>query len=133
MIPCYLGTLVLDDDSDHHTVFLHEQPSVGERFFPITIGRPEALAIDRALREVPFPRPLTHDLLTVLLAALHATPIEVRIVDVQDGTFFALLVLNRHDGSRIEIDCRPSDALALLVRHPGLPLLVAPQVLDEMA
>ena len=130
MIRCHLSHVVLDEDADQQTIYVTE--TGGERRFPITIGRPEALAIDRALRGQVFPRPLTHDLLTTTIVALGGHLAGVRIVDVRSGTFYAVLVIRQDDGSETEIDCRPSDALACLARQPGTPLLVAPAVLDEV-
>ncbi len=130
MIRCHLSHLVLDEEADQQTVFITETGS--ERCFPITIGRTEALAIDRALRGQVFPRPLTHDLLMATIVALGGRLMEVRIVDVRNGTFFAVLAIRQDDGSETEIDCRPSDALACLARQPGTPLQVAEAVIDEL-
>ena len=130
MIRCHLSHVVLDEDADQQTIYVTE--TGGERRFPITIGRPEALAIDRALRGQVFPRPLTHDLLMTTIVALGGHLAGVRIVDVRSGTFYAVLVIRQDNGSETEIDCRPSDALACLARQPGTPLLVAPAVLDEV-
>lgn len=129
LVPCYLSQVVIDEQGEEQAVFLSERG--GSRRFPIRIGASEALAIDRAVKDQVFPRPLTHDLILALISSLRGRLLEVRITDLQEGTFFALLVLERGDGSRVEIDCRPSDALALLVRTPGLPLLVAEAVLAE--
>lgn len=128
---CYLSAVVIDEEAEQQTIQLCERE--GGRRFPIAIGQLEALAIDRAVKAHIFPRPLTHDLLLVLLDALHAELREIRITDLRSGTFFAELVLLRADGSTVEIDCRPSDALALLVRRPATPLLVADEVLAEAA
>jgi len=130
MVRCHLSHLVLDEDADQQTVFISE--TGGDRRFAITIGRTEAMAIDRALRGQAFPRPLTHDLLMTSITVLGGRLAEGRIVDVRDGTYFAVLVIRQDDGSETEIDCRPSDALALLARQPGTPLQVADTVLDEV-
>jgi bifunctional DNase/RNase len=125
----FLSTLAIDEEAEQQTVVVAERS--GTRRFPILIGQLEALAIDRAVKGQVFPRPLTHDLLLALVAALHADIREVRITDVRGGTFYAALVLARADGSLVEMDCRPSDALAVLVRRPETPLLVAEEVLAE--
>ena len=129
--PCYLSHVVLDEEAAQQTVLVSELD--GTRRFPIAIGQMEALAIDRAVKMHVFPRPLTHDLLLVLIDALHAELVEVRLTDLKSGTFYAELVLKRVDGTILEIDCRPSDALALLVRRPGTPFVVAEAVLAEAA
>lgn len=129
--PCRLANIVVDEGNDHQVVFLAELD--GPRRLAIAIGPTEALAIDRAVKGQQFPRPLTHDLLTCVIAATRHTLAEVRIVDMREKTFFAELVLEGPDQVRREIDCRPSDAIALLVRHPGVPLLVSEVVLAEAA
>ncbi len=128
---CYLQAILLDEEAESQTVVLEERS--GGRRLPIAIGTVEAQAIDRAVRSQIFPRPLTHDLLTVLIEALKAELIEIRITDLRNGTFYAALVLRRADGSLAEVDCRPSDAIGLLVRRSGTPLSVARTVLDEAA
>lgn len=128
---CYLSAVIIDEEAEQQTVQLSERDS--QRSFPIAIGQLEALAIDRAVKAHIFPRPLTHDLLIVLLDALHAELREIRITDLRGGTFYAELVLQRSDGTAVEIDCRPSDALAILVRRPGTTLLIAEAVLAEAA
>lgn len=114
--PCRLSHVLIDEGNDRQAVILAE--AEGPRHLHITIGPTEALAIDRAVKGQRFPRPLTHDLLTAVLQATGHRLSEIRIVDLREGTFFAEIVLERPDGGRAEIDCRPSDALALLVRHP---------------
>ena len=125
----FLSTLAIDEEAEQQTVVVAE--CSGTRRFPIVIGQLEALAIDRAVKGQVFPRPLTHDLLLALFEALQAELREVRITDLRGGTFYAALVLARVDGSMVEMDCRPSDALAILVRRPGTPLMVAEAVLAE--
>ncbi len=131
LIPCRMTHLVLDEQSEHQSVFISEL--VGDRRFPIGIGAQEAMAIDRALKRSHFARPLTHDLCAALIDATDTRLSEVRILDLRDGVFFAELRLRRADGSEVPVDCRPSDALALLARRPGTPLLVADHVLNESA
>ena len=127
--PCFLSNVVLDEEAEQQTVLVSERD--GKRRFPIAIGQMEALAIDRAVKAHVFPRPLTHDLLLALVDALGAELTEIRITDLKSGTFFAELALSRPDGGQMEIDCRPSDAIALLVRRPATPFTVAEQVLAE--
>ena len=130
--PCRLAQIVVDEGNDHQVVFITEIDGAHRRL-PIAIGPTEALAIDRAVKGQQFPRPLTHDLLACIIAATKHTLVEVRIVDLREKTFFAEIVLEGPDQIRRDIDCRPSDAVALLVRHPGVPLLVAEVVLAEAA
>ncbi len=132
LVPCRLANVVVDEGNDHQAVILAEEGGAKRRL-SIAIGPAEALAIDRAVKGQQFPRPLTHDLLTCVIAAAKHRLVEVRIVDLREKTFFAELVLCGPDEVRREIDCRPSDAVALLVRHPGVPLLVNDVVLAEAA
>ncbi len=127
--PCYLSGLSIDEEADQQTVLISE--STGKRRFPIAIGQIEALAIDRAVKGQVFPRPLTHDLLLVTLDAMHGELTEIRITDLRSGTFYAEIAVTRHDGTQAEIDCRPSDALAILVRRPAVRFVVAEAVLAE--
>jgi bifunctional DNase/RNase len=128
---CRLSQIVIDEDEKRQVIFLAEID--GSRRLPIAIGTAEAQAIARAVANQGFPRPLTHDLLLSVLDAGGLALAEVRITDVREGTFFAELHLARPDGNRVVIDCRPSDALALLARRPLTVLLVAETVLAEHA
>ncbi len=101
----------------------------GTRYLPIWIGAGEATAIAFALEGVETPRPMTHDLLKSSLEALDATVRRVVVTQMQDGIYYADLVLAR-DGEEITVSSRPSDAIALAART-GSPILVAPQVLEE--
>jgi len=98
----------------------------GERYLPIWIGAVEATAIAFAQQGVTPPRPLTHDLMRDVLAATGQTLAEVRIIDMQDGIFFAQLVF---DGGA-EVGARPSDSIALALRT-GTRIVCAEAVLDE--
>jgi len=101
----------------------------GERTFPIVIGLPEAFAIERRLKSVESPRPQTHDLLAALISSLGGTLKEIIIHDLAEGVFFAKLVIER-DGATIEVDSRPSDAIALGVSESA-PIYVAEHVLEQ--
>ena len=98
----------------------------GERYLPIWIGAVEATAIAFAQQGVTPPRPLTHDLMRDVLAATGQRLDEVRIVDMQDGVFFAQLVF---DGGA-EVGARPSDSIALALRT-GSRIVCAEAVLEE--
>lgn len=100
-----------------------------ERALPIFIGAAEAQAIAIQVNEVKVPRPLTHDLLKNLLDFLECRLKRVEIVRIEEGTFYAVLVLER-DARDVRVDCRPSDAIAVALRA-GAPLFVAEAVMDE--
>ena len=101
----------------------------GSRSFPIAIGLPEAFAIERRLRKIEVPRPQTHDLLSSVVAHMGGILKRIVIHSLDEGTFFANLVLE-HEGDEIEIDCRPSDAIAFGVAE-DVPMYVAEDVLSE--
>jgi len=100
-----------------------------ERYLPIWIGPAEADAIAVKLQGVNVPRPLTHDLLNSVIDTLGAKINSIIVTDLKNDTFYAKIVLNV-DGGQIEIDSRPSDALALAVRV-GAPIYVDETVLDK--
>ena len=87
-----------------------------DRYLPIRIGSPEADAIALKLQDVSAARPLTHDLLGSVIASLGASIKHIVVCDLENDTFYAKLVLKLADGSESEIDCRPSDAIAVAVR-----------------
>jgi uncharacterized protein len=98
----------------------------GDRYLPIWIGAVEATAIAYAQQGVVPPRPLTHDLMKDVLSATGSDLTEVRITEVKDGVFYALLVF----GSGVEVSARPSDSIALALRT-GSRIVCAEEVLDE--
>jgi bifunctional DNase/RNase len=103
----------------------------GNRFLPIWIGHPEAAAILIKLQGTKLPRPMTHDLLTSIIGRFEADVARITVTDLKDSTFYATLTLNK-DGNEIEIDSRPSDALALAVRTEA-PIFAATALVDENA
>ena len=103
----------------------------GNKFLPIWIGHPEAAAFLMKLQGTPTARPMTHDLVTSMLDELNATVSKVAVTELRENTFHALITL-QVDGSEIEIDSRPSDALALAVRTEA-PIFVSEAVLDDSA
>ncbi len=100
--------------------------SDGERYLPIWIGQTEAAAIALEQQGVRPARPLTHDLIKELISSLGHTLKEVRIVDLQEGTFFADLVFDKD----VRVSARPSDAVAIALRV-GVPLYADESVLSE--
>lgn len=99
------------------------------RLLPIYIGRFEANAIATQLQGQGFPRPLTHDLLRSVIEELGGRLDHVAVTALSDSTFYAVLHLEA-DGRPLELDARPSDAIALALRT-GAPILVAEAVLQE--
>lgn len=100
-----------------------------ERYLPIWIGSPEADAIAVKLQDVSVPRPLTHDLLGAVITSLGGQVAHVVVSDLMNDTFFAKLVIARDEGN-VEVDCRPSDAIAVAVRS-HVPIYVEDGVLDK--
>jgi len=103
----------------------------GERKFPIVIGSSEAMAIDRRLKGIPTPRPLTHDLLANIIESMGGNIEKIEINNLENHTFFARIFI-RQDGQVLEIDSRPSDAIALGIATM-VPIFVAEHVLDEVS
>jgi uncharacterized protein len=103
----------------------------GNKFLPIWIGHPEAAAILMKLQGANTPRPMTHDLVTDLLARLEARVVRIAVTELRENTFYALITV-AVNGSEIEIDSRPSDAIALAVRA-GAPIFAADDVIEESA
>lgn len=101
----------------------------GNRFLPIWIGHAEAAAILAKLQGADSPRPMTHDLLSDIVGELHAQVTRVTVTDLRDNTFYALITL-RAETAEIEIDSRPSDAIALAVRS-NAPIFAADELIDE--
>ena len=101
----------------------------GKRMLQIVIGLTEALAIDRRVKGVQLQRPMTHDLLANVVESLSGEIEKIVINDLQEHTFYAKLVI-RHHGELVEVDSRPSDAIALGVGGE-VPLYVEDHVLDE--
>jgi bifunctional DNase/RNase len=103
----------------------------GNKFLPIWIGSNEATAILMKIQGVETPRPMTHDLLSETVRQLNAEVVRVTVTELRENTFIALITL-RADSGEIEIDARPSDALALAVRADA-PIFVADQVIEDSA
>ena len=125
-----LSRIIISEINDQQVVYLKEVD--GERMFPILIGIFEATSIDRRVKDHQSPRPLTHDLLVNLVEALGAELDSVVISELREHTYYAKLRV-RHEGELIEIDSRPSDAIAVAVTcDPQLPIYVAEDVLDDV-
>ncbi|MDP2232786.1 MAG: bifunctional nuclease family protein [Actinomycetota bacterium] len=133
MIHVRIASLSMDSVSNQPVILLRpvEEPEGEGRILPIWIGHPEATSILLALQGVEPPRPMTHDLLAGVLQAVNYVVDRVEITRLEEGTFFAALVL-RGDERTVTIDARPSDSIALAVRT-GSPIFVAEEVLDAAA
>ena len=103
----------------------------GNRYLPIWIGQPEAASILMKLQGTSSPRPLTHDLFTDTLALLDAEVVRVCVTELRENTFHATITI-RQNGSELEIDSRPSDAIALAVRTDA-PIFADDSVIEESA
>lgn len=115
--------------SQHRIVILKDVDS--ERFLPIWIGPYEAEAITVSLQDMEVARPLTHDLLKNVLTSLGAEVLRVNITELREDVFYARIIV-RANGRELEIDSRPSDALALAVRV-HVPIFVDETVMEEAA
>jgi uncharacterized protein len=122
-----LRRIIISELDDHQIVILKE--SEGERNFPIVIGIFEATSIDRRVKGIPSPRPLTHDLIISVVEQMGGEIQDIIISDLKEHTYFAKLRI-RKDGELTEVDCRPSDAIAVAVAS-RVPIYVNEDVLGE--
>ncbi len=130
MVEMKVRGLAVDAGSRQPVVILMDPTET--RFLPIWIGVFEADAILLALEEIKVPRPATHDLMKSLVQTLDASVARVHIHSLEDktSTYFAHLVLQKHGAGEVEVDARPSDAIALALRL-GAPIFVAEDVLSR--
>ena len=124
-----LKRIIISEIHDQQVIMLREVD--GDRSFPIVIGIFEATSIDRRVKSIPTPRPLTHDLVTNVVEMLGGEIQDILISELVDHTYFAKLRI-RKDGELLEVDCRPSDAIALAVTA-RVPVYVNEDVLNELA
>jgi len=103
----------------------------GNKFLPIWIGHPEAAAILMKLQSASTPRPMTHDLVTEMLEQLGAQVVRITVTELRENTFYAQITVQQ-DGSEVDIDSRPSDAIALAIRADA-PIYAADEVIEESA
>jgi len=123
-----------------HGVFLTQnqssgvllKESEGNRTLPIIIGEYEAQSIALGLEKIKPPRPITHDLVASLLDSCGATMESVLITDLKENTFFAMIRIRNQSLEILDVDSRPSDAIALAVRN-GAPIYVNESVMDQAA
>lgn len=125
MVEMQVFGLAMDEQNKAPILILKDVAE--ENVLPIWIGAMEAMSISLALNNVDFPRPMTHDLLLNVLTELGVGVESVEIVRMEEGTFYAELVLGERER---RVDCRPSDAIALAVRVEA-PVFVAEEVLEQ--
>ena len=120
--------LMIDPVSNMPIIVLKDDG--GSSVLPIWVGIFEANAIAMQLENIASPRPMTHDLLKNVIDGLQCRIDRVTITDLKDNTFFALIHLSRNGGEGLDIDARPSDAMALAMRADA-PIFVDSQVLQK--
>lgn len=123
-----LARIIINESIDQQIIVLKELD--GDRAFPVVIGMNEILAIDRRLKNIELPRPMTHDLLGSVISELGGELMKVVVNDLRNHTFYAILYIDV-DGETVEIDSRPSDAIALAVGLDA-PLYVDDQVFEKL-
>lgn len=127
MIEVSIASIRVSLITHHRVVVLKERDS--ERYLPIWIGPFEADAITLQLQGVQVQRPMTHDLLKSVFDELEAKVDHILVSDLRDDTYFARIVVVQN-GRKLEVDSRPSDAIALAVRA-GVPIFVAEEVMER--
>lgn len=123
-----LKRIIISEIHEQQVILLREVD--GDRSFSIMIGIFEATSIDRRVKKLPSPRPLTHDLVANVVENLGGELRDIFISELRDHTYFAKLRI-RMNGELVEVDCRPSDAIALAVTA-NVPIYVAEDVLNEV-
>jgi bifunctional DNase/RNase len=126
VVEAKVNGLILEQKTQQNIVILREVD--GERILPIWIGPGEAQAIRRILSEEPFPRPLTHDLIALVIEGLKARVTRVVIADLRENTFFATIFVER-EADILSIDARPSDSIAVALRAKA-PIYVNEKLLQ---
>jgi uncharacterized protein len=125
-----LSRIIISEINSEQVIYLKEIE--GDRTFPILIGIFEATSIDRRVKRHETPRPLTHDLLVNAVEQLGGEFQDVVISELKEHTYYAVLRV-RQEGELIEIDARPSDAIAVAVTcDPPLPIYVSEDVLTDV-
>lgn len=122
-----LSRIIINETSDQQIIVLKERD--GDRSFPIVIGTMEILAIDRRLKGIAPPRPMTHDLLDSVIRKLGARVEKTIISDLRHHTFYAEIHMSLNS-RKVVVDSRPSDAIALGVAS-NTPIFVAEHVFEK--
>lgn len=129
-----LARILIRELADMQIIELREATPVDPdavRSFPIVIGLPEAQAIERRLKGTALKRPQTHDLLATIIEELGATLLSITVSDLKEQTFFATLDIRTQMGDVLNIDSRPSDAIAIGIAQ-DVPIFVEEHVLDAV-
>ena len=130
LVQMELARIIISELNDQQVIYLREVD--GGRMFPILIGLFEATSIDRRIKKEYPQRPLTHDLLKASVEALGGEAQDIVISELREHTYYAKIRVLQN-GDLIEIDSRPSDAVALAVHYePHLPIYVDSSVLDQV-
>lgn len=129
MIQMELSRIVINESGDEQVIVLQE--TNGTRTFPIVIGTYEAIALDRKIKNVKTPRPLTHDLIENILKELDINLLKVVVTQLKNNTFYAKLIL-KQNGREKEIDARPSDAIVIATQLKS-PIFVEEEVLNKLS
>lgn len=127
MIQVTVDRIGLDQNSDQAVILLGDLTRT--TFIPIWVRGPEATAIALPLQGVKSPRPMTADLVVTIIEELNAGIVKAVVKELKDETFYASLILTK-DGQSIDIDCRPSDAIAIALRKE-VPIYVDEKVMAE--
>ena len=128
LVPMHLSRVIVSDINDQRAIYLKEVDGI--RVFPILIGDFEAAVINRRLLEEPSYRPMTHDLIEHLIKELDYELEQIVINELRESTFYARLILRRN-GNVVEVDSRPSDAIAIGA-GTAIPIYVDETVLDQV-
>jgi hypothetical protein len=128
MVCVELSKIIIDEKNHDQAIILKEKG--GARQIPIVIGFMEATSIQMKISGVMSPRPMTHDLIVSLITSLGVVADSLAIDDLVDGTFFARLCLRNSAGQLLNIDCRPSDGIAVAVRLK-MPIYVDEKVFTQ--
>ena len=129
MVEMELFEVRIDDTSAEQVIILKEKE--GDRLLPIVIGMFEAQSIHVRINDISLPRPLTHDLLMGVIDSLDAKVVRILINDLEDNTFYARLFLQTN-GTEVDVDSRPSDAIALALRAE-VPIFVEEKVFSRLS
>ena len=125
-----LSRIIISEVDDQQMVYLKEVE--GDRMFPILIGLFEATSIDRRVKHHQSPRPLTHDLLVAAVEMLGGEFQDVVISELKEHTYYAVIRVLK-DCEIVELDARPSDAIAVAVTcEPNLPIYVSEDVIESV-
>jgi len=128
MIQMEVGGLGFDPRNLSPLVLLRDQDDMN--FLPIWIGIFEAASIAMEMQGLHPPRPMTHDLIISFLEKLNAKILKIVINDIKEGTFYAMIEVEKENGQKVNIDSRPSDAIALAIRSSA-PIFVSEVVMMQ--